>query len=350
MLTVWLSSEQQKEGPILWRKIADNCLENFLQEQPEKCPPLYQSSQLFGSPIFEYGNPRQPGEYGHILVWLFLGEDANGKYYAKAEENFCFFDQEFIDLFIYRQKVINTYQISRQVYADVRQAYQQIKEIIQEIEAKLPGDNQSTQNQGLSDEEMRDFQDKLRTLPKLALKYGDGLRDLENRRITIEVNANNYEVKLRQIQEKEPNEEVSFLSVFSEKICRTFQEQINVDLGYFRYSSGLVDKAIASIRGIVEIEQAQRDRQLQEREQQRDRQLQITILAVGAGVSAGGIFASSYTLITPENPLLLPGQDRTIHPFTLSVICSLLFSFLFGIAIYAAIQGIAKLRKVKGDW
>jgi hypothetical protein len=321
LLTVWLSPEQQQNSN-LWREIADESLQNFLGEAPENCPPVYQEGQLFGSPIFEYGIPSQNHVYGHSLVWLFLGEIANGKYAAKADENLSFFYQEFIDLFFYRSKVIKAYQISREVYTDILRGYQKIKQMFEDIEQNI-----SSQAQSLSEAEMGDFKNKLRTMPKLALQYSDWLRDLEKYRLTIEINAKNYTEKLRQIQEKLPNEDLRFLSLFNQEICSKFQQQIQVDLGYFLPSSDLIDKAIASIRGIVEIEQAESDRSLagamsakeeaeREREkkleesrrkeekaaEEREKRLQLWIALVGTGLTVSGI--SAQTAAKPVETIL----------------------------------------------
>ncbi|MGH2412138.1 MAG: hypothetical protein ACRDEA_00225 [Microcystaceae cyanobacterium] len=45
-----------------------------------------------------------------------------------------------------------------------------------------------------------------------------------------------------------------FLETFSQENSPFFQKQIQADLGYFRHGSSLLEQAIASIRGIVEIE------------------------------------------------------------------------------------------------
>ncbi len=321
LLTVWLSPEQQQDSS-LWREIADEYVQTFLGEVQENCPPLYQEGQLFGSPIFEYGIPSQTHVYGHSLVWLFLGEIANGKYTAKADKNLSLFYQEFIDLFFYRCKVIKAYQISREVYKDIFRGYQNIKQAINGIEQNI-----SNQAQNLSETEMSDLKNKLKAMPKLALQYSDGLRDLEKYRLTIEINTKNYTEKLRQIQEKSPNEDLSFLSVFNQKVCGKFQEQIQVDLGYFVPSSDLIDKAISSIRGIVEIEQAERDRALEKalrekeeadraREKQlesirhqeekaaeeREKRLEFLIAVVGTGLAVSSI--SSQTDAKPVKAIL----------------------------------------------
>ncbi|NER91494.1 hypothetical protein [Moorena sp. SIO3A2] len=308
LLTAWLPQKQQQDSHV-WKEIADQCVQNFLGENDQdNCPPLYQEGQLFGSPIFEYGIPDQSQDYGKIFVWLFLGEDINGNYAARAEENFCWFYQYFIDLFFDRQKVIKAYQISREVYSDAYQGYQDIKQIINEtIDHRLEAcaTTQSQDNQrSLSDDDLLEFKKKLRILPKLDLNYSDWLRQLESYSLTMKINAHNYSEKLQQIKAKLPkDEDLSFLSVFEHKISPTYQNQIQINLSYFAHSSALLDKAISSIRGIVEIEQAERDRALEkalrdkeEADRARDKQaekqekrLQLWITFVGTGLAVSGI-------------------------------------------------------------
>ncbi len=160
------------------------------------------------------------------------------------------------------------------------------------------------------------------------------------------------------------------MEVFSKETCYTYQEQIVADLGYYGHGSGLLDKAIASIRGIVEIEQARLDREKEERlqqkeerdkiekekeedrEKERERNFQIALAAAGFGVGIGGIVSSGYQLISPEKPILLPGTLTPIkwpfsypppHPFTVSV--------TLGIAAGVLAAGVAAwLTKVWQDW
>ena len=322
LLTVWLSPEQQKNSS-LWREIADECLQTFLGDARENCPPLYQEGQLFGSPIFEYGIPSQNHFYGHILVWLFLAETTDGKYTAKADENWGLCYQEFIDLFFYRSKVIKAYQINREVHKDIFGGYQKIKQAINEIEQNI-----SSQAQSLSETEMSDLKNKLKAMPQLALQYSDWLRELEKYRLTIEINAKNYTEMLRQIQEKSPNEDLGFLSVFNQEVCIQFQEQIKVDLGYFIPSSDLVDKAIASIRGIVEIEQAERDRSLER-----------TVQVIGTGLAVGAIVASSSPNSLREEPILPPFASDTLHPFCFSFLVSFSFAVIAGLLVWLWTRG-----------
>ncbi len=316
LLTAWLPQKEQQDSR-LWKEIADQCVQNFLGEKnQDNCPPLYREGQLFDSPIFEYGIPDKSQDYGQIFVWLFLGEEVkannakqsddncslfcqefidflniktniNSKYYSRAEENFCLFYQYFIDLFLYRQKVIKAYQISRDVYNEIYQGYQNIKQII----------NETTESQ----DKLLELKEDPKILPQLDLKYSDLLVDLELYRFTIKTNTHNYFEKLQELQEKLPlDEDLSILSVFSDKIIPNYQEQIKINLSYFGHGFSRLDKAISSIRGIVQIEQAERDRAKEEADRAQDKQAeeqektrQLWITFVGTGLAVSGISSQS---------------------------------------------------------
>jgi hypothetical protein len=288
-LTAWLSPTQHP-NQRLWREIADECVQNFLGQSLDNCPPLYQSGQLFGSPIFEYANPYQPHIYGQIFVWLFVREAFNGQVNSKLDNNFGFFYQKLIDLLLYRQKLIKTYQYSLDVSTAIYQSNQTIKEIIQEINEPPKESNSLSEtilHQHLTDGEMNYFKNQLRILPKLDLEYAYGKQALEKCRLEFDANVKQYTEKTLQIQERLPNYDLSFFLVFNQKICSKFQDGINTQLNDCVPSSSLVEKAIASIRGIVEIDKAQRDRRLEETlrtneiaAQEREKKLQIWLALV----------------------------------------------------------------------
>jgi tetratricopeptide (TPR) repeat protein len=330
ILTAWLSQKQQP-NQRLWREIADECVRNFLGNGWQHCPPLYQSGQLLGSPIFEYGNPYQPHSCGQIWVWLFVREVFNGKVDPKTDNNFGFFYQKLIDLLCYRQKIIKAYQQALDVYADLAQLNQTIKDIINKI-AELPQENArsqvQSQAQGLSDVERSNLKDKLRILPKLALDYAEGIQAIEGYRQIIEINIKNYAEKLKQIQERIPNYDLSFLAVFTQKTCGRFQDDLKVKLSECVQKSGLVEKAIASIRGIVEIDNAQRDRTLEEtlrvngiEAQKRERNLQIWFALVVTCLAMSSI---SSQVSSPVRTVL-----NYIHPEQLSVSAGFFRFFLY---------------------
>ncbi|NEQ87887.1 MAG: hypothetical protein F6K26_50315, partial [Moorea sp. SIO2I5] len=258
----------------------------------------------------------------------------------------CFFYQYFIDLFFYRQKVIKAYQLSREVYSNVKQQYQDIKKIINET-AQIK-DNQSL----LSDDDLLEFKHKLRILPKLDLNYSDLLGQLERYSLTIKTNGHNYSEKLQQIKAKLPNDEdLSFFSVFEHKISPIYKNQIQRDFSYFRHSSALLDKAISSIRGIVEIEQAERDRAKEEANRARDKEaekqekrLQLWITFVGTGLAVSGISSQSdakqpleviLTKLDRNGSLDCPKPEAGLYPCLSYSVVFVLFHILIGVGVGA---------------
>ena len=186
----------------------------------------------------------------------------------------------------------------------------------------------------LSQAELLDFKKKLRILPKLDLNYSDWLRQLERYSLTIKTNGHNYSEKLQQLQEKLPkDEDLSFLSFFSDQHSCTYQEQIQRDLSYFAHSSGLLDKAISSIRGIVEIEQAEREKR---------QQLWITF--VGTGLAVSGISSQSdakqpleviLTKLDPKGSLDCPKPEAGLYPCLSYSVVFVLFHVLLGVGVGA---------------
>lgn len=328
LLTAWLQSPE-KEQREHWQTIGNQILNEFLGD--ENVPGLYQSGQLFGNPIYEYGSPQKANKNGkidHYLVWLFIDETAD-RYLGD-----CYLD--FIDLWFYRQKITTTYQYSRLEFEKIKEQYHKIKKNVETIHQNLPDFATTSQ---LSDQNLTDLKQKLKVLPKLDLDYINDLMIFKNRALAQEINTHNYQVKLHRILTQTHPEDLTVLSVFNEKIAVMLHHQIVADLGYFDQGSRLVEKAINSIRGIVEIDQAERDRQRQQDEkdrerdeQERDRQrqqqneeLQDTIQAIGVGVAAGAIVASTSGLIT--QPWQLPHRDRfwlPPHPFIIALLASVI--------------------------
>jgi hypothetical protein len=115
-------------------------------------------------------------------------------------------------------------------------------------------------------------------------------------------------------------EELSILNRFSIKSVSYMRSQIAGDLGYFRHGTGLIEQVIASIRGIVEIEQARSELA----QKNRDDRLESTIQAIGVGLAAGGIAASSGTdkLFETLQQNHVPAPLILWHPFVFSFVLS----------------------------
>ncbi len=323
LITAWLTEHDSQDETSV-KNLADDCLKAFFPKN-YTIPPLYRKYTLFGSPIFEYGLFSQLDDYRHILVWLFRDTEADKKL------NLC--QEQLLDLFFFRHKVVAAFKKSREVHEETNKKYQEIENEIK-----------SLQNLG-KETDLEELEKKLKTLPNLALSYENLLRYLEDYQNTIAINTHNYNERLQQIRSILIDEDISFLETFSKEYSTYFQEQIKADLGYFNHGSGLLDKAIASIRGRVEIDRAKSDRLSESAKQTGDRNLQITILAVGTSIGVGGIVASSYTLVTKEEPLLPPFSTSIPHRFTISIFYSLALGLVAGLLIWGVDRSLQNWKK-----
>jgi len=177
---------------------------------------------------------------------------------------------------------------------------------------------------GLKAEELERLERQTIEMPPRAVNYARLLMDLELRQNTIAINAKNYQDKLNQISldlksRKKYNEsecDLSFLELFSKETSPQFQEQIKADLGYFTHGTGLLDKAMEAIRGVVAIEEAYRDAKLE-----------VTIQAVGFGLGVAGVVAGSSPYLIKQDPpnqvIALPFLKVGINSFALVLLISI---------------------------
>lgn len=317
--TLLLTIEEKKWFPLKLspnqqelRKLADESLKEFIADE-FTIPEFYQNGELFGSPIFEYGNSFESDTYCHIILWIYCKAETRDKF----ENNYS----NFLNLFCYRNKVISAYRNSQRIKQVVYQEYIEIDPYIDKIFKEMPV------SKSLNEAELNQFKKYLKDIPQKHLEYSRYIRDLNNYRLNVEHNAQNYQQELRDIKSRLPLDNFSFLESFLEQECRLFREQIQADLDYFGHGSDLLEKALNAIRGRVEIEQAERDRNLQK-----------TIQAVGFSIGAAGIVATSAPYWIKQNPeeivINKPFTSRSLNTFSLV----LLLSFFVGLATWVIIS------------
>ncbi|WP_013320657.1 hypothetical protein [Gloeothece verrucosa] len=311
-------------------KIANQCLHHLLNLSLEEIQAkFYRKGELFNSEIIEYGNPKL--DQFHALI-LFFAEES-------SSENFNKIYWELPSLLLYHHKIITA-------YADSRLDYHELDKKVSEIDRLISSFNsQPQENQILSSNELEDFNQKLKQLLNLSLDYSRKLRNLEYYQNTIAIHSSNYQTKLNYLQ-KLTNNNLDFFASLCGEEWTTLQTQIKADLNYFHQGTIILNQGIETIRGLIEIDQAKSDRLKEAREKEKDIRLQITILAIGSGLAVAGIVATSYPLITPENPLL-PPSFRPLHPFSTSVILSLICAILAYLLIELIAIIIRKFKKFK---
>ncbi|MCB8764862.1 hypothetical protein [Planktothrix agardhii] len=298
------------------------------------CNTFYQQGKLLGSYIVEYGNPSR--NLNRILIVFYL-TDATSEKIKPIYWNLP-------ELFLYYHKIAYTFQFSRQ-------AYQEADELIRNnIEVELRKIMKLDTGAETSNLDLDGLKKQLITLIKIAPKYTLKLRNLEHALNTVNINVGNYQRILKRLQQ-ETEDDLEFFVRFLNRECQTFPTQIQADLNYLKPASNLLDQAISSIRGLVEIEQAKIDqekadilRQSEEGEKDRDKSLERTISTFGVGLAAGGI-ASSITSAYIEKPLPLPYLEKSLSvpPFILAFLLSVGIAVIAGFITWKITKKMEKI-------
>ncbi|MCL1465093.1 hypothetical protein [Argonema galeatum] len=314
------------------KELADECVKSLLPASHR--PPFYRTTKLFDRPIFEYSDLK-----GQLQIFVYLIDDTTEKKLGSIL-------QPLFELFFHRHKITKAFIDSRTNYNLAHEFYTIIENTIENLKLETDTNNEQINK---TNEDLRGLKTQVKQLLYDSLNYERTLQTLEELDNLISIHIYNYQQKLSEICEKcqlQP-EHLTTFSLFIEKTSPYFQRQIKGDLGYFQHGTNLIDTAIASIRGIVEIEQAEIDRLWQNQEKDRDRQLQNTIAVVGVGIGFAGVAATASPYIFEAKP----NQKLTINPVHLQpsfglnpphhLTLSLLFSLgagLVGVTIAARVM------------
>lgn len=352
-----------------YRRLADACIQAFWNKARQPVPKFIAEGQLFGSPIFEYDYRNQnPTQQCHILVWLKHHPDTLNRISSNNFNDFL------IKLLYFRAKILFVYHKSREWYSEGQR-------LTSDIEKEIP---QFTKIEQEPDAESRLTQLKqlLARIRTKVFDYTKCLSLLKEHSNTLTVNTNNYRETLEEIQKLTlADDNLDFLYKLLNLAEHDHQQQIQADLNYLFASQDLFQQMIATIRGMVEIEQIESDRrwqanenqqsrQLQEalarqeaaqreqerqaqeqakqqeaREKKRERRLEDIIFFVGTAIGASGIFGSSYPLLQESPIQWRPDASLPIHPFVGSIFWSIIFGITIGLVTLFFLILIRKLLK-----
>ncbi|MEZ2318534.1 MAG: hypothetical protein ACBR15_05920 [Microcoleus sp.] len=265
------------------------------------------------------------------------------------------------------------------VYCKARKNYRKAQQIVGDLEKKLPEFGEIEREQ--------DRQVKLQKLKKLLaevrtkmLACAQQVRYLQESRNTIDINAENYGYALTKIRSLcIEGDNLDFWQRFLDLAEGKYQRQIEIYLNYLIASQDLFQQSISTVRGMVEIEQVEFDREKEERERQRDReqiqlyrqkeeeekirdrqqmelyqqnedkekkrdrQLENIIFFVGTAIGGGQIFSAAYPLIKDTPIRWQPDFSLALHPFAATILWSLLFGLVFGLLMLGVAVLIRKI-------
>lgn len=263
-----------------YQAFADEYVQAFWQVSNPSSPRLVNKGKLFGSPVFEYEQfPRydgqNPNELSHILVWLGTHPETL-ECAGKA-------NRWLINLLMCRRKILFAYHQAYQSHNYARQLYNQLE-------------NQNPQFYEIKkrDELLSQLENGLKGILPNTFEYSRHLRNLEDQRNTLDANAKNYAQLLREIHSLSKDEfedDLKFWEVFHTHSCKYYQQQTDLYINYLKPGHHLFEQMIATIRGIVEIEN-----------QKQGKEFQFLIALVGFTIGIGGL--SARTILNPSKWLL----------------------------------------------
>ncbi|MDZ8108471.1 MAG: hypothetical protein RM338_23000 [Nostoc sp. DedQUE12a] len=272
-------------------------------------PVRREKGELFGSVLFEYqaldpNEPDNPAKQCHILIVINNSQAGTGTL-AKAYE-------WLLKLLCSYHKILYIYQLARQRYREARTIYSGLEKNIQEFNS-LISENQ-TQLSGLKS--------LMGEIPQKNFNYIRCLQDLQTHYTAITTNINNYKICLKNIHNIGSKNSPQSWQDFINKDCKKWQQQIQTDINYLTPGQELFGQFVDTIRGIVEIKQAESDRNINN-----------TIQAVGFSIGTAGIISGVIVqhIDKINQPLTISPKDPP-HPFYASLILSLVAT-LFSIAL-----------------
>lgn len=248
----------------------------------------------------------------HILIFLYPNQQTMQ---AAAQ----FYD-DWMRLLCYRNKIIWAYCETQKLKRQLQAGFKTISGTISTIQKKA---------------DLPYFQAILERNVEVFSNYVINLNYLEIQRKTIEVNLQNYQEYLNYIKNyittntsKFGNTELKFLEDFSNVVQNKYQAQTKKDYESLSPGIAILENLLNTIRGIVEIEQAERDRRIEIQ----NTNFQNAVAVVGVGVGTASVIA---TAVSPfvESITQLPSKDGNNRPLPANAWLNFGIAFIISIAI-----------------
>jgi acetolactate synthase small subunit len=233
--------------------------------------------KFLGADFYELWLP--PGDRGnisqnyHVLICLFPYN--NGQPIGDISKTVAKLYVHLMRLFAFRNKVIWAYTQSRQLKADLKDASRTIQDIVQQLPQQVNAPKV----------DLKELQQSLVDSLTIFSVYANYISRLEEQENTIKTNLKNYKRRLETIGKDMGNdaEAFKFMASFSDFAKEKYVWQVAADNRSLSAGLRLLENAIQTIEGIIEIERAKSDRTLN-----------VTIAAAGVGIATSGVYASTY--------------------------------------------------------
>ena len=234
-----------------------------------------------------------PGDRGkieqnyHVLICLFPYN--NGQAISDISKTVAKLYVHLMRLFAFRNKVIWAYTQSRQLKLRLKDSSGKIQQFVNRLLAQVNAPKV----------DLKELQKNLVDFLTIFSAYASNISGLEQQENTIKTNLKNYKRRLETIGKDMGNdaEAFKFMASFSDFAKEKYVWQVAADNRSLTAGLRLLENAIQTIEGIIEIERAKSDRTLN-----------VTIGAVGMGIGISGVVASTYSSqikspASPTNPM-----------------------------------------------
>lgn len=176
----------------------------------------------------------------------------------------------FRHLFQFRNKIIWAYQQSRKLKSDMKQAAQIIHRIVRDLPQQVTADSLN----------LKLLQQYLTDTLTILSTYATYLSRLEEQQHTINSNLKNYQRRLKtfaKLDAENGDRLLNCFEPFADYALEKYQPQLESDIASLSAGLRLLENAIKTIEGIIQLEQTKSDRALNET---------VAIATVGLGLSA----------------------------------------------------------------
>jgi hypothetical protein len=156
----------------------------------------------------------------------------------------------------------------------------------------------------LSQKNLKELRDELQANIEALARYVGNLNRLETQQHTVRINLRHYQRKCNESFFKG----VEFLTEFSRIATNKYKTQLEEDHASLRPGLSIRENLTATIRGMVEIVQAESDQEQAEREQR----IEDVIALVGFGVGTASLVGTVFTPLVQQ--LTQPQPEKTPQP------------------------------------
>jgi hypothetical protein len=266
--------------------IAKEAYQSFVSHQ--KWPSDCEAGQFMGATIFEIWKSDQnwqnlaAEENSRIVIIIFPDQEIMTKIAA--------FSEDWVKLFYYRNKILLA-------YSDVLQIKAKLDLPTNFFPAEITLPNQDDNLENLKIKFSKNIENLYALIPNLAL--------LEAQNQTIKDNLHNYEERLNKIEKKARDIEngvdtqLNCLRVFIKNVKHKYQVQVDKEIAILTSSLKVKENVINTLRGMVEIQQIESDRNLQ---------LEIATFGIGLGAAS-----ATASIVTPLVEVITPFPTKKIE-------------------------------------